>query len=345
MAGAKNSAADAVLAAMRKGHGAESAVYLNDPTVRSTVRHVYPFGVETIDGAVLGIGGMPGGRIVELYGEEGSFKSTLAALACAQTQADGGVVLYVDMEQTFNEERARVVCGCNTSQFIMVQSDTLEDMFSELETGLNALRGDVPCLVVWDTVAATMTGRQADQGLGGEGAKMNEQLAFAKTMSERLRVLVAVLARTGALMLALNQTRTAPGVSFGDPTTTPGGKAIKFYSSQRIRILGGAKARDKGDEGAIVGKEITVEAIKNKLYPPFRKARVRMLFGAPGVDQAWSTLGYAKDENLVASTLKGPTAHAQALTAMVERGDMFTMRRPRHFTPYVPAVKGAKAGE
>lgn len=312
-----------ILAAIQKGWGAESAMMLDGTGCRSDARVIIPSGIEVLDGYVLGIGGWPSGRIAELFSDEGAGKTTIALKTCAEVQAMGGVAVYIDMEHALDRARA-AACGASLADMLLCQPDTLEELLGVVETTLQELPAEQPAVIVWDSVAATMTEKEMEGGATGDDGRM---LQVPAALSKRLRSIISTLSKTSALLLAINQTRSNPGVTFGDKSTTPGGNALKFYASVRVRILGGAKARNKGDEGDIVGKDVTLEAVKHKLAPPFKKARGRLLFGAPCWDNAWSTLGLAKDLGAVPEGLRGKDAHRDALVALNARADFATARK------------------
>lgn len=321
-----------IIAAIQKQFGGESAMTLGGGECRSDVRVVIPTGVEVIDGHVLGIGGLPAGRIVELHSAEGAGKTTLALAAIAQVQAMGGVGVFIDMEHALDVDRARSL-GVDVDAMIMSQPDTVEELLGHIETTLDALPDETPAVIVWDSLAAAMSQKEFDAGATGDSGRM---LQVPAILSDRLRSIVPKLALRRAVLLIINQIRSAPGVTFGDPITTPGGNAVKFYASVRLRLLGGAKVREKGDAGAVIGKDIIVECIKNKLAPPFQKVRVRLLF-EKGWDNAWSTLGLAKDLGVVPEGLRGKDAHRKALEALCGRERFGTLRKPT-LAPAAPAT-------
>lgn len=312
-----------MIAAIQKRFGGEAAMTGGGGECRSDVRTVIPSGIEVLDGHVLGIGGWPGGRIIELFSEESGGKTTIASSAIAQVQAMGGIGTFIDAEHALDTRRAEAL-GVDLDAMVLSQPDTLEELLGSIETILDTIPAETPGIIVWDSVASTMSEQEFNAGADGDKGRM---LQVPAMLSDKLRSVTSKLSRTRVCLMAINQIRTKPGVSFGRPEYTPGGNALKFYASMRVQILGGAKVREKGDGGAVIGKDITVECVKNKLAQPHNKARVRMHFDG-GWDNAWSTLWLAKDLGVVADGLRGPKAHAAALEALCKRDKFGTLRKP-----------------
>ena len=280
-----------------------------DPNATSDVTEVIPTGIAVIDDWVLGCGGFPCGRMVELYADEGGGKSSIVLAAAARCQAAGGVFVLADTERTVTRERMAVF-GVDFDKTLFLSGDTVEKVLKSFEATIGALpAGAGPVLLVWDSLAATATEAEAENGLLGTEMASDR----AKTLSRACRVLTGRIAGGRVALVIVNQTRVKFGVSFGgDNTTTPGGKAIKFHASARLQILGGAAI--KGAAGVHLGKDVTVMATKNKLAAPWRKARVRMWY-AQGYDNEWSALHLAKALGLVP---KGSRDNAGALGAIQE---------------------------
>lgn len=305
----KMDAVEAILKKMRTRFGEETVTTLDGSDQRATVTEVIPLGIGPVDRYVLGIGGLPVGRITELFSEEGVGKSALALQAIASAQRGGGIVLFAETENALQPERATVF-GVDRSRIILDQPDCIEDCLEHLGAWLEMLPSDPegPSLAVWDSIAATPTREELKEGLTG-GEAMGYR---ARLLSRALRSLTQIAAEKRAAILIVNQTRTKIGVVFGDPTTTPGGGAVKFAASVRLRLYPGKAIRDAGTQ---VGREITVKAVKNKLSVPFRKVVVRFNF-ATGWDDDWSTLNYAKELELVPDRARGDKALADARAAL-----------------------------
>jgi recombination protein RecA len=272
-----------VVKAIQKKYGNEAAIRLAENTGSAAVPYWISTGALNFD-AVLG-GGIAGGRIVELFSRnESEGKTSVAAHIARECQKVGGYVLYADMEQTIHEAYFRTL-GVNVEdQFLLSRPDTLEHLCSIIEMFAIEIRdagGDaLPLLVVVDSVAATQTKAQLDAEY--EDRQVAEQ---ARAVSAALRKLNPVISQTQTTLLLLNQSRTKIGVMFGDPDDTPGGRAMKFYASQRI-ILRKAKAIKQivasGEEknAPIIGIEIEATIKKNKVAAPFGKAMFEFYFGS-----------------------------------------------------------------
>ena len=320
-----------LIASIHKQWGLESCMTLGGGECRSDVRVVIPSGIEVVDGYVLGIGGWPGGRMVEIFSEESGGKTTLGLSAIAQVQKMGGAAAFIDAEHALDTRRAAAL-GVDLDNTVLSQPDTLEEMLGQVETILDTVPPEMPGIIVWDSVAAMMTAQEWEAGASGDAGRM---LQVPAMLSNRLRAIMAKLTRTRVCLLAINQIRSQPGPSFGK-TNTPGGNALKFYASMRVQILGGAKVKSKGDAGDILGKDIIVECVKNKLAQPFNKCRARLLFDT-GWDNAWSTIGLAKDMEIVPENLRGKDARRVALEALNKLPKFGTLRKPALPEPAVVA--------
>ena len=276
---------DAVIEAIRKGFGKHSVGLLGEGG-ESEVTEVIPTGIDVLDHYVLGCGGLPRGRMVEVYSEEGGGKTSFTWAAIRGVQRENGVAILSETEDALNLERAETF-DVDLDRVVLLEPDHLEDHLAKAECALLALNPKVPSLFVWDSIASCVTKDEVEKGLSGKEVWDSR----AKTLSHACRVLSKIAKEKGTCLLFVNQVREKIGVMFGDKYTTPGGKAVKFFASIRIQLFPGKSLKNSADEH--VGKLITFLTTKNRLASPYRKARVRLDYEL-GWNDYWSTMEHAK---------------------------------------------------
>ena len=262
---------------------------LADEGAACVVKNFISTGSYVLD-AIMG-GGLPLGRVVEIYGDTSTGKSLIAAQACASIQKNGGIAVYIDTETAVSTHIMHAV-GVNVDELVYTAPDTVEDVFKTIEDILdNEDIEDVPILIVWDSIASTSSKAERDKATGETG-----YLTQSRIISQGFRKDIARISKRKISLLLLNQTRTKIGVMFGDNVATFGGKAPGFYSSVRVELS--VREPIKDDDKREVGIHIVAKVKKNKVAPPFREAKFPVYFGH-GIRDYESILDFLKDYDVI----------------------------------------------
>ncbi|MFZ8967632.1 MAG: recombinase RecA [Ilumatobacteraceae bacterium] len=283
----------------------------------------------------LGIGGLPRGRVTEIYGPESSGKSTLAMHVVAEAQRNGGICAYIDAEHAMDPNYARAI-GVDVDQLLISQPDTGEQA---LEIADMLVRSGSIDVIVIDSVAALTPRAEIEGEMGDSHVGLQ-----ARLMSQALRKITGNLNKTGTIAIFINQLREKIGVMFGSPETTPGGRALKFYSSVRLDIR---RIESLKDGAEVVGNRTRVKVVKNKVSPPFRQAEFDIMYGR-GVSREGSVLDMAVDLGIVNKSGAWFTYDGEQLGQGRENAKNYLFERPEvmvDITERVMVASGLRADE
>jgi recombination protein RecA len=323
----REKALDVALAAIDKQFGKGSIMRMGEKG--SMVVSAVPTGAMALDVA-LGVGGLPRGRVVEIYGPESSGKSTLAMHVVAEAQRNGGICAYIDAEHAMDPVYARAI-GVDIDQLLISQPDTGEQA---LEIADMLVRSGALDVVVVDSVAALTPRAEIEGEMGDSHVGLQ-----ARLMSQALRKLTANLNKTNTIMIFINQLREKIGVMFGSPETTPGGRALKFYSSVRLDIR---RIESIKDGAEVVGNRTRVKVVKNKVAPPFRQAEFDIMYGK-GISREGSLLDMAVEMGIVKKSGAWFTYDGEQLGQGRENAKSFLSDNPEIMVEISEKVK-AQAG-
>ena len=305
-------ALDSTLGQIEKQFGQGAVMKMGDKGSMSM--ESVPTGALALDLA-LGIGGMPRGRIAEIFGPEGSGKTTLATHVVAEAQRNGGICAYIDAEHAMDPVYAKAI-GVDVDELLISQPDTGEQA---LEIADMLIRSGALDVVVIDSVAALTPRAEIEGDMGDTHVGLQ-----ARLMSQALRKLTSNLNKSKTICIFINQLREKIGVMFGSPETTPGGRALKFYSSVRLDIRRIEAIKD-GDE--IVGNRTRVKVVKNKCAPPFRQAEFDIMYGA-GISREGSVIDLGADLDIVKKSGAWYTYEGEQLGQGRENAKRFLTENP-----------------
>ena len=323
-----DAALDDAISQIEKKFGKGSVMRLGDRTAVDV--DVIPSGSLTLDKA-LGIGGYPKGRIIEIYGPESSGKTTLTLHAIAQSQKQGGKAAFIDAEHAIDPVYAKNL-GVDIDELILSQPDSGEQA---LEIAEMLVRSGVIDLIVIDSVAALVPQVELDGEMGDAAVGLQ-----ARLMSKALRKLSGVMNKTNCTVIFINQLREKIGVMYGNPETTTGGRALKFYSSVRVEIRRSEQIKQNGE---IIGNKANIKVVKNKVAPPFKTTQVDIIYGK-GISRDGEILDLAVEGDIVEKSGAWYAYNGEKIGQGRENAKNFLIEHPAIFEEVEEKVKAQLFG-
>jgi recombination protein RecA len=320
----KKKALNLAIAQIEKSCGKGSIMKMGSGAARVRVDAI-PTGAINLDAAI-GVGGIPRGRITEVYGPESSGKTTLCLHVVANAQRTGGVAAYIDAEHALDTEYARKL-GVDVENLLISQPDTGEQALEICEILVRSGAVDV---VVIDSVAALVPKAEIEGDMGDSHVGLQ-----ARLMSQALRKLTGAIARSRTSVIFINQLREKIGVMFGNPETTTGGKALKFYASVRLDIRRIQAVKDKED---VVGSHVRVKVVKNKVAPPFRQAEFDIMY-AEGISHTSLLVDIASESNIIEKSGAWYSYNGQKIGQGRENAKLYLKDNPALMTEIEEKVK------
>ena len=320
----KLKALDAALAQIERQFGKGSVMKLGDPGSQMNVETI-PTGSLSLDIA-LGLGGIPKGRIVEIYGPESSGKTTVTLHMIAEVQKRGGIAGFIDAEHALDPVYAKNI-GVDIDNLYISQPDNGEQALEITET---MVRSGAIDIVVVDSVAALVPKAEIDGEMGDSHVGLQ-----ARLMSQALRKLTAVISKSNCTVIFINQLREKVGIMFGNPETTTGGRALKFYSSVRLDVR---RIESLKQAGEVIGNRTRVKVVKNKIAPPFKEAEFDIMFGK-GISREGDLLDLAAEANIIVKSGAWYAYKGQKIGQGRENAKQYLLDNPEVYTEVEKLVR------
>jgi len=324
----KRKALESALAQIEKRFGKGSVMTLSSEAIKSV--EAIPSGSLTLDLAT-GIGGIPRGRVIEIYGPESSGKTTLTLHLIAETQKMGGKAVFIDAEHAFDPKYAEAI-GVNIDDLIVSQPDYGEQALEIAETLIRSGAVDV---VIIDSVAALVPKAELEGDIEDSNVGLH-----ARLMSKAMRVLKGAVNKSNTALVLINQIREKVGVNYGNPETTTGGRAIKFFADMRLEV----RKKDIKDSGEKVGSRVKVKVVKNKLAPPFKEAEFDVLYGE-GISREGEILDLGEELGLIKKSGAWYSYGDMKIGQGKEKARDFLKQNPEIMEEIKQKIKEAISGE